>query len=88
MAKSGDPEKTIDGLIIQQTKVYGRIENSLVKEADFGTHYDFEAVIPSEDQFYKDVNQIYKNLLGHDVSPHGIHVHRNEQAAGFAICGS
>lgn len=69
LGKSGDPEKTIDGLIIQQTKVYGRIENSLVKEADFGTHYDFEAVIPSEDQFYKDVNQIYKNLLGHDVSP-------------------
>lgn len=66
---TGDPDKTIDSLIIQQTTVLGRIENSLVSATEFGVYYDFKAVIPSEEQFYKDVNLIYKNVLSHEASP-------------------
>ncbi len=66
---NGNPDETIDALIIQQNKLYGRIENSDIAEADFGKYYDFESVIPGEEQFYKDVDQIYKTVLGHEVSP-------------------
>ena len=66
---SGDADKTIDSLIIQVTNVYGRVENSTISDVSFGSRYDFSAVIPSEEQFYKDVNSIYKSILGTEVSP-------------------
>jgi hypothetical protein len=36
---------------------------------DFGSYYDFKAVIPSEEQFYTDVSSIYENVLERPVRP-------------------
>ena len=67
--KGGDPSKTIDSVIIQQTKLYGRVEGSAIGDSSFGKYYDFESILPSEDQFYKDVSAIYKKVLGEEPSP-------------------
>ena len=60
---------TLDQVIIQQNVLIGRIEGSLVSEPDFGTYYDIRCILPSEEQFYTDVNAIYTEVLGRSVSP-------------------
>ena len=60
---------TLDQVIIQQNVLIGRIEDSLVSEPDFGTYYDIRCILPSEEQFYTDVNAIYTEVLGRSVSP-------------------
>ncbi len=60
---------TLDQVIIQQNVLIGRIEDSLVSEQDFGTYYDIRCILPSEEQFYTDVNAIYTEVLGRSVSP-------------------
>ena len=60
---------TIDRVIIQETTLIGRTEDSVISDADFGAYYDFKCVLPSEQQFYADVNTIYASVLGRAVSP-------------------
>ena len=60
---------TIDKIVIQETKLIGRVENSKISDAEFGSYYDFSSVVPSEEQFYADVNAIYASVLGRSVSP-------------------
>ncbi len=60
---------TIDKIIIQQTQLIGRTENSKISDAEFGGYYDFSCVVPSEEQFYADVNAIYASVLHRAVSP-------------------
>ena len=60
---------TLDQVIIQQNVLIGRVEGSLVSEPDFGTYYDIRCILPSEEQFYTDVNAIYTEVLGRSVSP-------------------
>ena len=60
---------TIDRVIIQQNNLIGMVEDSAIPESQFGNAYDFEAVLPGEEQFYTDVNAIYSNVLGRSVSP-------------------
>ncbi|MEE1199057.1 MAG: hypothetical protein U0L09_00240, partial [Christensenellales bacterium] len=62
-------EMSIDRLIIQSKTVYGRIENSVIPDAQFGSSYDFKCILPSEEQFYSDVGQIYESTLNRPVSP-------------------
>ena len=60
---------TIDKIVIQETRLIGRVENSKISDAEFGSYYDFSCVVPSEEQFYADVNAIYASVLGRSVSP-------------------
>ena len=60
---------TIDRVIIQENTLIGRSENSIISDADFGAYYDFKCVLPSEEQFYSDVNVIYASVLERPVSP-------------------
>ena len=62
-------DMTIDKIVIQETKLIGRVENSKITDAEFGSYYDFICVVPSEEQFYADVNAIYASVLGRSVSP-------------------
>ena len=68
--QGGEAGKTISSVIIQQNTLVGRTESSAIRDDQFGTYYDFKATLPSEAQFYQDVNAIYKAALGReDVSP-------------------
>ena len=68
--EGGDASMTIRDVIIQSDKLYGRTESSTIRDAEFGTRYDFTAVLPSEAQFYQDVAAIYASVLGvESVSP-------------------
>jgi hypothetical protein len=58
-------EMSISRISIQSNVLYGLKENSLVADASFPTSYDFKVVLPSETQFYSDVNLIYEDVLGH-----------------------
>ena len=62
-------DMTIDKIVIQETRLIGRVENSKITDAEFGSYYDFSCVVPSEEQFYADVNAIYASVLGRSVSP-------------------
>ena len=64
-----DAGKTIESIVIQENVLYGLCENSAIPEANFPQSYDFKAVIPSTNQFYNDVNNIYESVLGHAVRP-------------------
>ena len=67
---SGEPANgTIAAVIIQDQKLLGLSENSLITDSEFGTSSDFDAVIPSEEQFFDDVEAIYSRLLDREVSP-------------------
>ncbi|HIU34907.1 MAG TPA: ATP-dependent zinc metalloprotease FtsH [Candidatus Pullichristensenella excrementigallinarum] len=60
---------TISNVLITEKTLVARTENSSIPLSEFGSRYDIVTTIPSEEQFYLDVNQIYKNLLGREVSP-------------------
>ncbi|MBP3411122.1 MAG: AAA family ATPase, partial [Clostridia bacterium] len=60
---------TISRISIQSSVLYGLKEDSLVADASFPASYDFKVVVPSETQFYSDVNLIYEDVLGHSVRP-------------------
>jgi len=60
---------TIEKVIIQEKQLIGLKENSKIAESNFGRQYDFYCVLPSEEQFYTDVNAIYSSVLGRDVRP-------------------
>ncbi len=60
---------TISNVLITEKTLVARTENSSIPLSEFGSRYDIITTIPSEEQFYLDVNQIYKNLLGREVSP-------------------
>ena len=62
-------EMTISQIVIQQNTLYGLKENSQIPAAEFPASYDFRVIVPSETQFYADVNRIYENQLGQSVSP-------------------
>ena len=67
----GDAQRdmSIDSIVIQSNTLYGLKENSLIPAANFPDSYDFKVIVPSETQFYADVNLIYESVLGHSVSP-------------------
>ncbi len=62
-------QMSISSIVIQSNTLYGLKENSLIPETNFPDSYDFKVIVPSETQFYADVNLIYENVLGHSVSP-------------------
>ena len=64
-----EQKMSISRISIQEKTLYGLKENSVVSADNFPSKYDFVVVVPSENQFYTDVNQIYENVLGHPVSP-------------------
>jgi len=61
--------KTIENVIITQSTLIARTKDSQIPVAEFGARYDLISTIPSEEQFYKDVNLIYEQVLGRAVSP-------------------
>jgi cell division protease FtsH len=61
--------KTIENVIITQSTLIARTKDSQIPVGEFGARYDLIATIPSEEQFYKDVNLIYEQVLGRAVSP-------------------
>ena len=61
--------KTIADVIITQSTLIARMEDSQIPESEFGARYDITCTIPSEEQFYTDVNAIYTEVLGRSVSP-------------------
>ncbi len=65
----GEKEMSISRIVIQQSTLYGLKEDSLIPESGFPSSYDFKVIVPSEKQFYEDVNRIYESVLGHSVSP-------------------
>ena len=68
---SDDTSKTISDVIIVQNQLVARTEDSDISQSEFSTaRYDLYATIPSEEQFYADVNEIYKSVLNREsISP-------------------
>ena len=66
---SEEQGKTIADVIITQSTLIARTEDSQIPESEFGARYDITCTIPSEEQFYTDVNTIYAQVLGREVSP-------------------
>ena len=66
---SDQREMTIQSIVIQQKTLYGLKEGSSIPASQFPTQYDFTVIVPSEEQFYSDVNKIYTDVLGHEVRP-------------------
>ncbi len=62
-------EMSIQSIVIQSRTLYGLKENSSIPASQFPSQYDFTVIVPSEEQFYSDVNTIYTEVLGHTVSP-------------------
>ena len=60
---------TISDVIITQTTLIGRTQDSSIPESEFGTRYDFVCTLPSVTQFYADVATIYEQVLGYEVTP-------------------
>ena len=71
--EGGDATKTIKSIIIVENELVGITDHSVISEKNFSTkNYDLYATIPSKDQFFKDVEAIYKNNLpGEEISPTG-----------------
>ena len=62
-------DMSISRILIQSSTLYGLKEDSAIPEANFPDSYDFKVIIPSEAQFYADVNLIYESVLHQLVSP-------------------
>ena len=60
--------KTLAKVVIQSGTLKGVNEDSLASFEVTG-NYDIQCVLPSEIQFYADVNAIYESVLGRAVSP-------------------
>ena len=60
--------KTLGQVTIQSYTLMAVTEENMASHALTGT-YDMECTIPSEEQFYSDVNAIYAAVLGRAVSP-------------------
>lgn len=69
LGESADSTKTLQDIQILDNELVGRVENSTISNKDFGSYSDIDCVIPSETQFYDDVNRIYTGVLGREVSP-------------------
>ena len=66
--ESDEQNKTISDVIITQSTLIARTEDSLIPLNEFGSRYDIVCTIPSEEQFYADVNTIYEEVLGRSVT--------------------
>ena len=60
--------KTLGRVVIQSSTLSGVTEEHLAGFEQTG-NYDIMSVVPSEEQFYKDVGAIYENYFGKVVSP-------------------
>ena len=60
--------KTLGQVTIQSSTLMAVTEENMASYALTG-RYDMECVLPSESQFYEDVNAIYAAVLGRPVSP-------------------
>ena len=70
MTVTADEAKmTLKNVRITQNTLIALTEDSTISEQDFGARYDIKSIIPSSQQFYTDVNQIYESVLGRTVSP-------------------
>ncbi len=69
--EGADPDKTIKSVIIVENELVGITDKSAISEKNFSTKaYDIYANIPSQEQFYEDVNRIYEKYSdGKKVSP-------------------
>ncbi|MBQ3231881.1 MAG: ATP-dependent zinc metalloprotease FtsH, partial [Clostridia bacterium] len=69
--EGADPDKTIKSVIIVENELVGITDKSAISEKNFSTKaYDIYANIPSQEQFYEDVNRIYEKYSdGQKVSP-------------------
>ena len=61
-------DKTLGKVVIQSSTLMAVTEENMASSALTG-NYDMECTIPSEEQFYSDVNAIYAAVLGRTVSP-------------------
>ena len=59
---------TLSTVVIQSSTLMGVTEEHQAAYEATG-NFDIQCVVPSESQFYTDVNTIYENVLGHKVSP-------------------
>ena len=67
---SASEANTIRSVIVVQNELVGLKDVSSIPSSEFSTgNYDFECVLPSEEQFYQDVKSIYELRLGRAVSP-------------------
>ena len=69
LGEGGVASKTLKDVRISGTRLIARTDKSDISNAEFGSYYDLTCNIPSESQFYEDVNSIYKSVLGREVSP-------------------
>ena len=69
LGEKADSDRTLQDIRILDAQLIGRVENSKISDEDFGTYSDINCVIPGEAQFYQDVNRVYANVLGREVSP-------------------
>ena len=60
--------KTLARVVIQSNTLMAVTEENLASFEMTG-NYDLQCVLPSEEQFYSDVNAIYSAVLGRSVSP-------------------
>ncbi len=66
---TGDMQgKTLGRVVIQSSTLMAVTEENMAS-AELTGHYDIQCVVPSEEQFYTDVNAIYASVLGRSVSP-------------------
>ncbi len=61
-------DKTLGKVVIQSSTLMAVTEENMASNALTG-NFDMECTIPSEEQFYSDVNAIYAAVLGRAVSP-------------------
>ena len=64
--------RTLGRVVIQSNTLRAVSEENLAS-AELTGNYDAECVLPSEEQFYDDVNAIYTAVLGRAVSPTEYH---------------
>ncbi|MBQ5771410.1 MAG: hypothetical protein IIW08_09575, partial [Clostridia bacterium] len=66
-----DADKTVKSVIIVENTLVGITDKSAINEKNFSVKsYDLIATIPSQEQFYNDVNRIYEKYSGGEkVSP-------------------
>ncbi|MBQ9856507.1 MAG: ATP-dependent zinc metalloprotease FtsH [Clostridia bacterium] len=69
--EGADPEKTIKSVIIVENELVGITDKSAISDKNFNISvYNIYASIPSQEQFYADVNRIYEKYSGGEsVSP-------------------
>ena len=78
--------RTLGRVVIQSNTLKAVSEENMASSELTGS-FDAECVLPSEDQFYDDVNAIYAAVLGRNVSPTEYHFEISSRLWGTANKG-